>query len=59
MKSDPAETNNVQADHPDIVAKLTALLEKYVNDGRSTPGSQQANDAPINLFKTTNRKAKK
>jgi len=59
MKSDPAETKNVQAGHPDIVAKLTALLEKYVNDGRSTPGSQQANDAPINLFKTTNRKAKK
>ena len=59
MKSDPAETKNVQAGHPDIVAKLTALLEKYVNEGRSTPGSRQTNDVPINLVKTSNKKAKK
>ena len=59
MKSDPAETKNVQAGHPDIVAKLTALLEMYVNEGRSTPGSRQTNDVPINLVKTSNKKAKK
>lgn len=59
MKSDPAETKNVQAGNPEIVAKLTALLEKYVNDGRSTPGSKQSNDGPINLFKASNKKAKK
>lgn len=59
MANDPAETNNVQAAHPDIVAKMTVLLEKYVKEGRSTPGSQQTNDAPINLFKTNNKKAKK
>ena len=37
MKSDPGETTNVYADHPDIVDRLTKLLAKYKKDGRSTP----------------------
>src|SRR4029079_10426202 len=38
LASDIAEQHNRQADHPDIVQRLTTLLEKYVADGRSTPG---------------------
>ena len=34
-----------------VVARLTALLEKYVADGRSTPGEPQENDAKIALRK--------
>ena len=38
LADDPAERRNIQDQHPEIVARLTALLEKYVADGRSTPG---------------------
>ena len=27
---------------------MLALMEKLVNDGRSTPGAKQANDGPVN-----------
>ena len=33
----------MQDKHPEIVARLTKLLEKYVADGRSTPGAPQKN----------------
>ena len=31
-----------------LVAELTAVMEKLVNEGRSTPGAKQANDVPVN-----------
>ena len=34
-----------------VVARLTALLERYVAEGRSTPGPRQTNDAPVDLLK--------
>jgi arylsulfatase A-like enzyme len=37
LAADPAETKNVHADHPEVVARLAALLEKYRQDGRSRP----------------------
>lgn len=46
MKEDPAETNNVYAEHPEIVKDLKDLMVKYVKDGRSTPGAPQKNDGP-------------
>ncbi len=41
---DVAEQNNVQAEHPEVVSRLTALLQGYVDHGRSTPGKPQKND---------------
>ena len=38
MANDPGERNNVYKDHPDIVDRLTKLLEKYKKQGRSAPG---------------------
>jgi arylsulfatase A-like enzyme len=52
LSSDPSESKNVYREHPEIVARLTALLEHYVARGRSTPGSQQSNDAEIILRKS-------
>jgi len=49
LSSDMGETNNVAAAHPEIVARLTALLEKYVADGRSTPGVPQSNTTPVDI----------
>ena len=44
MKDDPSETTNVEAEHPEIVSRLCALMAKYVREGRSTPGAPQKND---------------
>lgn len=44
MKDDPSETINVEAEHPEIVSRLRALMAKYVREGRSTPGAPQKND---------------
>ena len=38
MTKDVGERTNEYKAHPEIVARLTKLLEKYVADGRSTPG---------------------
>jgi arylsulfatase A-like enzyme len=51
LASDVAETRNVHAEHPDVVARLTSLLEKWVDNGRSTPGPNQPNDTSIQLIK--------
>jgi arylsulfatase A len=52
MDADEAEQNNISADHPEVVNELTALLQKFVQNGRSTPGAPQPNDVEINLWKT-------
>jgi arylsulfatase A-like enzyme len=51
MSKDIGEQRNVQAEHPEVVARLTALLERYVADGRSTPGTPQQNDAMVDIWK--------
>jgi arylsulfatase A len=50
MRADVAEKNNVQSANPEIVERLTKLLEKYVNEGRSTPGAAQQNTTPVNIY---------
>jgi arylsulfatase A-like enzyme len=47
MDSDVGEQKNVAAEHPEVVAQLTALLDKYIKEGRSTPGPAETNDAKI------------
>jgi arylsulfatase A len=37
LSEDPGETRDRWSERPDIVADLTALLEKYKRDGRSVP----------------------
>lgn len=51
LASDPGERHNVQDRHPDVVARLTRLLERYVDEGRSTPGPPRKNDGPVVLRK--------
>jgi hypothetical protein len=38
LSRDVAEANNLVARHPEIVDRLAKLLDKYIADGRSTPG---------------------
>jgi len=35
LAKDPAESNNVYLQHPDVVARLTALLDRYQQQGYS------------------------
>jgi arylsulfatase A len=53
LKSDPGETQNLLADHPDRVATMKAALETAIAQGRTTPGPQQSNDTEILLLKPT------
>jgi arylsulfatase A-like enzyme len=51
LETDLAETENLEAKHPEIVARLTQKLEGLVAIGRSTSGAPQANAVPIDLWK--------
>ena len=46
LDTDVRETKNLAGDSPEIAAKLAALLDKVVKDGRSTPGPALENDVP-------------
>jgi arylsulfatase A-like enzyme len=48
LADDLAETKNLYAEKPDVVAELMALMDKVVSEARSTPGAMQANDLPVN-----------
>jgi len=50
MADDIGERANSQKEHPEIVARLTRLLEKYVTEGRSTAGRPLRNDVPIEIW---------
>jgi hypothetical protein len=51
VSKDISERTNEEASHPEIVSRLTKLLEKYVADGRSTPGPVQKNDVKVDIWK--------
>jgi arylsulfatase A-like enzyme len=51
LDSDIGETQNLQAEHPEIVKRLTERLAQYVESGRSTPGPVGRNDVEIDMFK--------
>lgn len=51
LAQDPSEKVNLQAEHSEIVKELSELLKKYIEEGRSTPGTPQKNEGefPDNL----------
>lgn len=51
LNQDLAEENNLQGEYPEKVAQLVAILEDYVDQGRSTPGAKQSNDAQVDIWK--------
>jgi len=52
LATDPGEAKNVEAENPAIVARLNALLTRYVTDGRSTPGPKRGNDVVVSILKS-------
>ncbi len=51
MRADPGEQHNLQSEHPGKVREKIALLKNLVSIGRSTPGTPQANDAEVDIWK--------
>lgn len=51
LEVDLAEKINVQHQHPEVVERLTALLRKWMAEGRSTPGAPQTNTGAVTLGK--------
>lgn len=49
LSTDLGEQNNLVDQHPERVQQLIELLEQFVADGRSTPGTRQANNDPVNI----------
>lgn len=47
LAKDPSETINLVDEEPEIVEELTALMSSTIEHGRSTKGSIQKNDAPL------------
>ena len=45
LEADPGETTNLAAEQPEEVGRLARRLGRYIDEGRSTPGAKQANDA--------------
>lgn len=39
LEDDLGETRDVAGDHPEVTARLTALMKRLITDGRSTPGA--------------------
>jgi arylsulfatase A-like enzyme len=58
LEADPAETKNLASKHPEIVANLTALVQKYIDTGRSTPGAPQKNNGETFLYPQWIRKGR-
>jgi arylsulfatase A-like enzyme len=59
LADDPGERTNLQAKHPEVVARLTGQMRQIIADGRSTPGPKQPNDVEIELFKKSKPSKKK
>jgi arylsulfatase A-like enzyme len=47
LAADPGETKNLASAAPDRVKQMQHLLEKLINEGRSTPGPSQKNDVEV------------
>ncbi len=47
LADDIGETRNLAADHPALVAEMRTTLEKFIREGRSTPGARQRNDVEV------------
>lgn len=50
MAKDVGETQNLQAQQPEVVSRLITQLEQIVESGRSRPGERQPNTTPVDIW---------
>ncbi|HEY4415097.1 MAG TPA: arylsulfatase [Verrucomicrobiae bacterium] len=54
LHDDVGEKINLEGKNTQIVTNLVKLLEHYVTNGRSTAGSPQTNDVPVDIWSNKN-----
>jgi arylsulfatase A-like enzyme len=50
MTNDPSEKNNLAKEKPEMVKELLLKLQTIIDNGRSTPGKPQKNNADVMLY---------
>lgn len=50
LAEDLGETKNLASEQPERVARMRALMEKLITDGRSSPGVVQKNDVVVKRY---------
>ncbi len=58
LSNDLGETKNLAAAQPEKLAGMQALLERLIEEGRSTPGARQKNDVPVKRYPVSEAKGK-
>lgn len=51
VSADPAEEHNLAAEEPELVERLTALMERYIQEGKSREAARGANDVEVKMIK--------
>lgn len=59
LQMDLSETKDVLAANAEVATKLTALMQHYIANGRSTPGVAQENDFDLSITDQATGKRKK
>lgn len=55
LATDPSETTDVLAANMEVAARLTALMQSYIDRGRSTAGETQQNEFDLQLRKPSDK----
>jgi arylsulfatase A-like enzyme len=59
LEADLSETKDVLAANTEIATQLTTLMQRYIDEGRSTPGVAQKNDFELSLAARAKTKGKR
>ncbi len=59
LETDLSETKEVLAANAEVATKLTALMQRYIAEGRSTPGVAQKNEFDLSITGENKGKRKK
>jgi arylsulfatase A-like enzyme len=47
LESDLGETKDLAKENPEVVGKIAVLMKRYVEEGRSTPGTKQPGEKSV------------
>jgi len=53
LQNDLSETKDIAEASPDVVKRLTTLMNRYISEGRSTLGAPQKNDVEMSVDKSS------
>src|SRR5262249_29256022 len=59
LESDLGETRNVAAQQRQLVDEMRALLERFIVEGRTTPGARRKNDVKVRRYPRSEPAARK